>query len=39
MRIGVSNWSTRDSDVERSVAAMLRLARAEGVAADKDTAR
>jgi len=39
MRISISNWSTRDSDVERSVAVMLRLARAEGVAADKDAAR
>ncbi len=27
MRISVSNWSTRDEDVERSVAAMLRIAR------------
>jgi glutamate/tyrosine decarboxylase-like PLP-dependent enzyme len=27
MRISVSNWSTQDEDVERSVAAMLRIAR------------
>ena len=28
MRISVSNWSTTDADVERSLAAMLRIARA-----------
>jgi glutamate/tyrosine decarboxylase-like PLP-dependent enzyme len=28
MRISVSNWSTRDEDVERSLEAMLRVARA-----------
>jgi len=33
MRISVSNWSTTDADADRSVAAMLRCARAVGEAA------
>jgi len=31
MRISVSNWSTTDEDVERSVAAMVRLAKGVAV--------
>jgi len=27
MRISVSSWATQDEDVERSIAAILRLAR------------
>ena len=30
MRISVSSWATRDRDVERSLEAMIRVARAEG---------
>jgi glutamate/tyrosine decarboxylase-like PLP-dependent enzyme len=33
MRISVSNWSTREADVDRSVEAILRCARQVGVAA------
>jgi hypothetical protein len=28
MRISLSNWSTTDADVERSLAAIIRIARA-----------
>jgi aromatic-L-amino-acid decarboxylase len=30
MRISVSSWATTDRDVERSLEAMIRVARAEG---------
>ena len=30
MRISVSSWATTEADVERSLAAMIRIARAQG---------
>ncbi|MEO0996466.1 MAG: pyridoxal-dependent decarboxylase [Pseudomonadota bacterium] len=36
MRISVCNWSTTDADVERSLAAMLRLAASVGAASSRE---
>ena len=35
MRISVSSWATTDADVERSLAAMLRVAAAVRLGADR----
>ena len=35
MRISVSSWATTDDDVERSLAAMIRLARGDAAATDR----